>query len=151
MKIKKYMKKDFLTLPPHANLKTIAELFFKTGESIIPVTGDKGEFLGVIAIDDFLLIFLPEYINLLQDVDFLHDFGALEKTPYSVEELLFVAEDLMRHNYPVVDEDDSVMKAIAMMIKHNIARVPVVSEGQLVGMLSKNDACRAFFDTEGSQ
>ena len=43
------------------------------------------------------------------------------------------------------------MKAIAMMIKHNIARVPVVSEGQLVGMLSKNDACRAFFDTEGSQ
>jgi len=149
LQIKNYMKKDFLSVPPHAGLREVAEVFYRSCESIIPVAGDDGTFLGVISIDDFLIIFLPEYLDLVQDIDFIHDFGALEKTSFSVEELLFVAEDLMRHDFPVIDENDSLMKAAAMLIKHGIPRIPVLSCGQLVGMISKNDICRAIYDTEG--
>lgn len=144
------MKKDFISIPPHAGLREVAEAFYKSGESILPVAGSDGNFLGVISIDDFLIIFLPEYLELVQDVDFVHNFGALETASFSVEELLFVAEDLMRHDFPVIDENDSLMKAAAMLVKHDIPRIPVLNaEGKLVGMIGKNDICRAIYDTEG--
>jgi CBS domain-containing protein len=143
------MKTDFQSVEPHATLGEVAKLFFETGEELLPVTEADGTLAGVIDIDDFLLIFLPEYIDLVRSVDFVHDFGALEKTSFSIEEKLFVAEDLMREDVPSLDPDDSVMKAAATLHKHEVSRMPVVSGGRLVGMISKNDVCRAIYEMRG--
>lgn len=149
MKIKKYMRTDFATVAPHTPLSEIARIFFETSESVLPVTEKDNTLIGAIFIDDFILIFLPEYIDLVRNVDFIHDFGALERRSFSIEEKLFVAEDLMREEISTLDEEDSVMKAAAVLHKLNIARIPVVSGSRLVGMISKNDVCRAIYDTEG--
>ncbi len=149
MKIKKYMKKDFKAVAPNAPMRDVARLFFETGESVLPVTESDGTLVGVISIDDFILIFLPDYIDLIKSVDFIQDFGALEKTSFSIEEMLFVAEDLMSEDAPVLDENDSVMKAAAVLHKLNLSRIPVVSGNCLVGMISQNDVCRSIYDTEG--
>ena len=79
MKIKDYMKTDFRAVSAGTPLREIARLFFETGESVLPVTEEDGKLIGVISIDDFLLIFLPEYIDLIKDIDFIHDFGALDQ------------------------------------------------------------------------
>lgn len=149
MKIKKYMKKDFKAVAPNAPMRDVARLFFETGESVLPVTESDGTLVGVISIDDFILIFLPDYIDLIKSVDFIQDFGALEKTSFSIEEMLFVAEDLMSEDAPVLDENDSVMKAAVVLHKLNLSRIPVVSGNCLVGMISQNDVCRSIYDTEG--
>lgn len=151
MKIKDYMKRDFRTVSPHTPMRDVARTFFETGESILPVTESDGTLTGVISIDDFILIFLPGYIDLVRSVDFIHDFGALEKTSFSIEEKLFVAEDLMKEDFTVLEEEDSVMKAAAMLHKLNLPRIPVVSGNRLVGMISTNDVCRAIYDMEGHQ
>jgi len=149
--IRDYMERDFLSVSPHAPLREVARLFFETGESLIPVTESDGTLVGVIDIDDFLLIFLPEYIDLIRNIDFVHDFGALEKSSFSIEEKLFVAEDLMRENVPFLDENDSVMKAAAALHKLDLSRMPVVNANRLVGMISKNDVCRALYEMKGEQ
>ena len=149
MKIKDYMKKDFRTVAPHTPMREVARTFFETGESLLPVTDSEGMLVGVISIDDFILIFLPGYIDLIRSVDFIHDFGALEKTSFSIEEKLFVAEDLMSEDFQVLDENDSVMKAAAMLHQLKLSRIPVVSGNRLVGMISTNDVCRAIYDMEG--
>lgn len=149
MKIKDYMKKDFRTVAPHTPMREVAWAFFETGESLLPVTDSEGVLVGVISIDDFILIFLPGYIDLIRSVDFIHDFGALEKTSFSIEEKLFVAEDLMSEDFQVLDENDSVMKAAAMLHQLKLSRIPVVSGNRLVGMISTNDVCRAIYDMEG--
>lgn len=148
---KEYMKKDFLSVSPHTPLQEVARLFFETGESLIPVTESDGSLVGVIDIDDFLLIFLPEYIDLIRNIDFVHDFGALERSSFSIEEKLFVAEDLMREDVPSLDENDSVMKAAAALHTFKLARMPVVSGNRLVGMISKNDVCKAIYEMKGEQ
>ncbi len=149
MKVKDYMKRSFRAVPSHAPMKEVARAFFETNDSILPVTESDGTLSGVISIDDFILIFLPDYIDLIRNIDFIHDFGALEKASYSIEEMLFVAEDLQRENYPVLDENDSIMKAAAVLHRTDIQTIPVVNDDKLVGMISKNDFCRAVFNMEG--
>jgi len=149
LKIKDYMKKDFRTVAPHTPMREVARAFFETGESLLPVTDSERVLVGVISIDDFILIFLPGYIDLIRSVDFIHDFGALEKTSFSIEEKLFVAEDLMSEDFQVLDENDSVMKAAAILHQLKLSRIPVVSGNRLVGMISTNDVCRAIYDMEG--
>ena len=116
---------------------------------MLPVAGEDGTLRGMITIDDFILIFLPHYIDLIRNVDFLHDFGALEKSTFSIEERLLVAEDLMRENIIPLEETDSVMKAAAALHKTGLQRLPVVSGSRLVGMISLGDVCRAIYDMEG--
>jgi CBS domain-containing protein len=151
LKVKEYMKRDFRTVQPEASLREIARLFYETGESVLPVTERDGTLDGVIAIENFVLIFLPNYIDLIKSLDFVHDLGALEKISFTVEELLFVAEDLMTEDVPVLDGEDSIMKAAAVLHKKQLSRIPVVSGGRLVGMISMNDVCRAIYDLEGSR
>jgi CBS domain-containing protein len=149
LEIRKYMKRDFRTVAPDTPMREIARLFFETGESVLPVADEEGTLSGIITIDDFILIFLPDYIDLIRNVDFLHDFGALERSTYSVEERLLVAEDLMREDINPLEETESVMKAAAALHKLGFQRMPVVSGTRLVGMISLGDVCRAIYDMEG--
>ena len=149
MKIKEYMKRDFRTVSPGTPMREVALLFFESGESVLPVTESDGALVGLILIDDFILIFLPHYIDLIRNLDFIHDFGALERTSFSIEEQLFVAGDLMQENISVLDEEDSVMKAAAVLHKLDMPRIPIVRGKKLVGMMSKNDVCKAIYDMEG--
>lgn len=149
MKIKEYMKRDFRSVSPDTPMREVALLFFETGESVLPVTESDGALVGLILLDDFILIFLPHYIDLIRNLDFIHDFGALERTSFSIEEQLFVAGDLMQENVSVLDEEDSVMKAAAVLHKLDLPRIPIVKGKQLVGMMSKNDVCKAIYDMEG--
>ena len=148
MKISKYITKTPYSVRPETHFKDIARIFFETGESIIPVTDETNTLRGIISIDDFMLIFLPEYIDLIKNVDFIHSFGALEKTSFTIEELLFVAEDLMEENPPVLEENDSFIKAIATLHIHNLSRIPVVRGDKLAGMISLNDICRGIYESE---
>ncbi len=149
MEISKYMKRDFRTVAPYTPMREIARIFFETGESVLPVSNEDGTLSGIITIDDFILIFLPDYIDLIRSVDFLHDFGALERSTYSVEERLLVAEDLMREDVTPLEETDSVMKAAAALHKIQLRRLPVVSGSKLVGMIGLGEVCRAIYDMEG--
>ena len=149
MNIEKYMKKDFRAVRPETPMREVARQFFESREPVLPVIDENGKLRGIITIDDFILIFLPEYIDLIRDIDFIQNFGALEKTSFSLEELLFVAEDLMQEDVKVMGVEDSVLKAGAILHRQGIPRVPVVDEGRLVGMIGQTEICRAIYDMEG--
>lgn len=59
-------------------------------------------------------------------------------------ERLFLADDLMTTKVITVNEDTSILKAIALMIKNRIRCLPVVSENKLVGVISRTDILRAI-------
>lgn len=149
MKIRDCVQREYRFLSPEAPLREIARLFDETGETVLPVCEENGRLAGVITIDDFLLIFLPGYIDLIPNIDFIHDFGAIEEHTLSIEEILFVAEDLMREKVPVLDERDSLMKAAAVLHRSEIPRIPVMSGDLLIGMISKKDIVRALYGPEG--
>jgi CBS domain-containing protein len=74
-----------------------------------------------------------QLIGLVTDRDLVVR-GIAEKHPGSNQ-----ITNVMSHELICVSPDDSVDKATELMARHQIRRLPVVENGQLVGMLSLGD------------
>lgn len=46
-----------------------------------------------------------------------------------------------------VTPDKSLMHAARLMVKHDVGRLPVMEEGEVIGIISRSDAMRFFYDT----
>ncbi len=100
---------------------------------------EQGKPIGVIRLGDLLSLELPAFFNLLPDLDFVHDFGAVETNHPSAAELDFPLNPLVQP-WIFVEETCGLLRAYALMMKHNLHDLPVVSEdGSLVGIASRVD------------
>ena len=101
--------------------------------------GANNKLVGVAGLRDLLSLVLPDFVNFVADLDFVHDFGAVETIRPSAQVLDASIKTLMK--LPIsVDEDSGLLRAYALMLQHNLHDVPVVAkEGQLIGMVSRVD------------
>lgn len=52
----------------------------------------------------------------------------------------------MSRNVVTIDPGKSPMEAAKIMVKHDIGRLPVVKDGRIIGIVSRSDAMRYFYD-----
>ncbi len=145
LEIGAWMKRDVVAIHASASIKEAAALLVDRKVGTLPVVDEGGVLIGMTSITAIVHIFLPDFVSLLTDIDFVKDYGAL-KTPSQEDleraETLSVA-DIMEA--PVaVEEDCSLIRALAVMEKHNLRDLPVVKDGRLVGIASRVDIGRAF-------
>jgi CBS domain-containing protein len=146
--ISKWMKRNVVSAEPDMTVREAAALLIEKRVGTLPVVDEVGTLVGVISIGDIIQIFLPDFVSLLSDIDFIKDYGALESP--STENLekaggLSVA-DIVRE--PVVVEDNcALIRALSVMEKHNLRDLLVVKEGKLVGIASRVDIGRAFLSS----
>ena len=96
-------------------------------------------------LEDLVAVFMPDFVSLLEDIDFVHDYGVLETlTPQDVlEEENLTMSRLMQP--PVAVEEGAARGAPSDAGQTSPARLPVVnSQGQLVGIASHVDIAVAF-------
>jgi CBS domain-containing protein len=141
-----WMKRDVVVIHASTSIREAAALLIDRKVGTLPVVDDAGILIGILAITDVAHIFLPDVISLIDDIDFVKDFGAIKKpAPRDVKqaETLEVV-DIMEQ--PVsVDEECSLLRALSMMEKHNLRDLPVVTKGgRLVGIASRVDIGRAL-------
>lgn len=91
----------------------------------LPVVDDKGKVVGVVSEFDLLKA--------------IRDGKALEQVK---------AEDIMSKNPICVSENTPVEEIIDLMMKHNIIRVPVVRNDNLVGVISRCDILSSIVEPE---
>lgn len=91
----------------------------------LPVVDDKGKVVGVVSEFDLLKA--------------IRDGKALEQVK---------AEDIMSKNPICVSENTPVKEVIDLMMKHNIIRVPVVRNDNLVGVISRCDILSSIVEPE---
>ena len=148
LKIGAWMKRDIVTVHASMSVKEAAALLVDRRVGTLPVLDEDGVLIGVTSITDITHIFLPDFISLLADIDFVKDFGAL-KTPSKENleraETLTVA-DIMEE--PMAEEEDcSLIRALSVMEKHNLVDLLVMRDRQLIGIASRVDIGRAFLTT----
>ena len=139
------MKREVVTVQPTASVREAAALLVGKRVGTLPVVNAAGTLLGVTSLTRIIQLLLPDFVALLQNIDFIKDYGAL-KTP-SREEWERVAElsvaDIMDGPI-VVEEHCPLIMALSVMEKHNLRDLPVVREGRLVGIASRVDIGRTF-------
>lgn len=145
-RVRDCMKKGVVSIGVHASLEEAVALVVKKKIGTLPVLDSAGHLVGVTTLHDIMQNFLPDFVDLLGDIDFVKDFGAV-KAP-SQERLKKVAAlsvaDIMEE--PVaVESDSSLVKSLSMLEKHGMWDLPVVDGGKLVGIASRVDIVRAFF------
>jgi CBS domain-containing protein len=133
------MKRNVVSVVPTTTIREAAAIFVKKHIGLLPVVDKNDKPVGIIGMRDLLKLELPDFVNFVADVDFVHDFGAVEETRPAAGKLNKPVKSLMR---PVitVEEDCGLLRAYALMLQQNLHDIPVVArDGKLIGIASRVD------------
>lgn len=141
------MKRPAISVAPSTTVQEASQLVVVHHIGTLPVVDARGLLVGVVRLEDLLQVFMPDFVALMDNIDFVHDFGVLEALrPQDVRAAArLTMRDLMQP--PVaVKETCGLLRALATMSRHEIRDLPVVDEaGVLVGIASRVDIAVAFF------
>src|SRR5215207_4171981 len=139
MVIAKYMKRNVVSIPVTSTIREAAAVFVKHHIGLLPIVDTDNKLVGVVGLRDMLSLELPDFVSFVADVDFVHDFGAVETTRPPAEMLANPVTTLM---IPAISvpEDSGLLRTYALMLQHNLHDMPVVSaDGKLAGVASRVD------------
>jgi len=141
------MKRNVVSVRESTTIREATNIFVKKHIGLLPVVDDDDKPVGVIGMRDMLTLELPDFVTFLADVDFVHDFGAVEDIHPSARTLNKTVKTLMRPAV-TVKEDCGLLRAYSLLVQHNQHDMPVVSkEGKLIGITSRVDIGTAILST----
>lgn len=139
MPIRDCMKRNVICITMDTMLSVAAQRLVEKHIGMLPIIDEKKRVVGMLALADILELLLPDFVHLIENLDFVHDFGALEEVRVDAEMGARLVSEIMRK--PVtVKEDAGLLRAYTMMLKHDLHDLPVVKpDGTLVGIASRVD------------
>ncbi len=139
MNVSSCMKKHVVSILVTATIREAAAVIVSKHIGLLPVVDKNDKPVGVIGLRDLLTLELPDFVSFMADVDFVHDFGAVETTRPSARTLDKSVKSLMKPAVSV-EEDCGLLRAYALMLQHNLHDMLVVSkDGKLMGVASRVD------------
>lgn len=139
MIIRDCMKSNVISVPSTATILEAATVFVERHVGLLPVVDESSKPVGVVRMGDLMTLELPDFVHLVQDLDFVHDFGAVETTRPDRHLLLQPVTTLMKP-IQAIEETSGLLRAYALMLHDNLYDLPVVdSSGKLVGIVSRVD------------
>lgn len=140
VRVRDLMSTDVVAVAPETALKEVAELLVEHGIAGVPVCDADGCVIGVVSESDII------WKELRMDPDGGGLFARFLDHAYGDDERAraLTAREAMSAPAVTIDPDASVSGAARLMLSHLVNRLPVVSEGRLVGILARSDLVRAF-------
>ncbi len=117
------MTTDLVTVKPTATLAEARELMHDRRIHHLPVIGDAGELVGLLTLT-----------NLLAATD-----SILRKPDSRIRAAEIRVGDVMVTDVATVDESATLRQAALFLEKHRIGCLPVVTEGELKGIITDTD------------
>lgn len=118
---KKIMSKDLATVSRDARIQDVIRLLVEHRITGLPVVDDDMYLLGMVTEKDVLRMLYES-----------HGQSA-------------AVEDLMTSDIVCFDEDDQLIDVFKCLVENNFRRVPILSQGQLVGIVSRRDIVEFLF------
>jgi len=139
MKIADCMKRDVVSITASASIGQAAARFASRHIGMLPVVHAVGHLVGVLQLRDLLALVMPDFVRLVGDIDFVHDFGAMEAPQPSPEAMARPVREVMQPSLSV-EETCGLLRAFALMRQRDLHDLPVVApDGRLVGIASRVD------------
>ena len=143
MRVRELMTQQVLTIGPEAPIKDVARVLVDNGISGLPVCDIEGHVLGVVSEGDILYKeHDPRESHLGGPLGWIVD-GTPNYAGYIKAQAL-TARKAMTSPAITIAPYESVADAARIMSERHVNRLPVVHQGQLVGIVTRTDLVRAF-------
>lgn len=144
MQIKDCMKRNVISITTETTIAEAARVLSEKHIGTLPVVDSEGKLVGLLPLRNLLMTTMPDFVLLVEDFDFVSDFGAAEMRKPDKELLSRKASEIMLAPESV-EETSGLMRAFAMLHQHQLHDLPVVDkDGRLVGIFSRVDVGSAF-------
>ena len=142
MNVADLMSTPVVTVPPTMPIKDVARLFVEEKISGAPVVED-GRVRGIISAGDIV----SKERGVLTPAGHALDWLFAEKAD-TAKRTARTAADAMSRPAITIGPGASVAEAAQLMVGRGVNRLPVVSRGRLVGIVTRSDLVRAFSRTD---
>ena len=136
------MMPNVITVSADANVRDVAKILLTNHISAVPVVDERGKLVGIISEGD--LVRRPE-IGTEKPRSWWLD--ALSTNGASADEFIrshsSKVSDVMTRDVVTAKTDDSLGHIAALLEKNGIKRVPIVSDGKIVGIVSRANLVQA--------
>ena len=135
MRVDQWMNRDLVTAEPSDSFRTAMHLIRQKGIRHLPVVEDK------------------RLVGIVTDRD-LRQASPSGATSLSIHELHYILEkltvrDIMTKQVVTIRPDQTVEDAALLLLGHRIGGLPVVQDGELVGIITETDILQAFLQLRG--
>jgi CBS domain-containing protein len=142
MKARDVMVPDVITVSPELDVKAVANTLVTNGISGVPVVDANKKIVGIISEGDLMrrVVLGPErkrswWLEIFSPDQQWAEFAKLHGRK---------AKDVMTRRVITVEPDTSLQEIANLFEEHGIKRVPVVKNGQLVGIVSRANLMQAL-------
>lgn len=133
------MDTGFQTLSPENTVADAVRAFEQagrdTGQTVfgMMVTDQAGKLAGMLSIYDILLLLRPKHIHIWGEMEDLEVAGILEEACRRTRPIL--VGDIMTTQVITITPDTHLLLIMDIMIKKHIRRLPVLENGEIVGIV----------------
>ncbi len=145
------MTRDVISVKPDEKVEKVAQLLTENKISGVPVVDDDMHVVGIITEKDLIVkaseLKVPFYVTLFDSIIFLEN--PLRFNNNLKQYIASRVKDAMTERVLVVEEDTPISEVVEIMQKKKVNRVPVVRNGRLVGIISRNDVLKVLVKDDG--
>jgi CBS-domain-containing membrane protein len=151
IRAKDIMVKDVLTVTPETSIQEAVKLLLDRRINGLPVVDRKNQLVGIVCQSDLIIqqkrVPLPSVFTLLDSFIPLSSMKSLDKEVQKMA--AFVVADAMTRNPVTVRPETGLEEIATLMVEKKYHTLPVVGEeGELVGIIGKEDVLRTLVSPE---
>ena len=124
---------------PDTPYSELADLMVRRELQAVPVVGEDYEFLGVITTGDAM----EELVSQAR-VESVGGGSAIAPTEVT-------AREIMTRTVMCISEEQSLIEAASIMVNRGVEQLPVIREGEMVGLLTRREVLRWLFPDTSSK
>lgn len=135
--VEQIMTTRIIGVQPTDPVRTVIDIMCENDVSYVPVVGSNGTFLGEITVLEIMRLGIPNYAQMIGNVNFLKAFEPMEEL--LAKEGAIQARDVMEPPTNTFSRQTSVVEAVFTFTKTRKRCIAVVENHQLLGLVSYTD------------
>lgn len=146
MLAKDIMEKNVITIKEDESVEEAARLLIENEISGVPVVDQEGHLKGIISEGDLIYrekqLHIPAVIQILDSTIFVE---SLKKFQQEFKKITaYKVKDLMTKKVVTVEANTPTEKIATLMIEEKINRIPVIQEGKVVGIITRQNILKSI-------
>lgn len=146
LRVKDIMTRDIITVTPETEISQASKILLEKGINGVPVLDAQNRLVGILCQSDLVaqqkLVPLPRYLSILDSFIPISSKKHFQKAIDKISATM--VKQIMTTAPVTVTSETSLEKAASIMIDHHFHTLPVVDDGQLVGILGKEDILKTL-------